>query len=625
MLKMKTSNKRGALADRLPNLPGFSLAIKLCAALLVMVMALFILMPGNAWALTLVSNFGSNPGNLRMYQYVPPDLPSNAPLVVALHGCTQSASTYDDETGWVKLADDYKFALVLPEQKSVNNFNECFNWFEPGDIERGQGEALSLKQMVDKMKADYNIDSSRVFTTGLSAGGFMSNVLLATYPDVFAGGAPIAGGPYKCGIGLAAFTCMNPGVDKDPPEWGDLVRNASSHSGPWPIVSVWHGDADYTVRGSNLTEKMEEWTDVHGVDQNPEKVEETENYIHKVYEDSSGKALVETWVIKGMGHGTPIDPGTDKKQCGVAGPYILDEDICSSYYIAKFWGLTDGSSFKIISPADGASVSDTVSIEVSASDQVSRVEFSVDGTLDKTDHRSPYAVSWEPSMENQGDHTLEATAYDAAGSEIASDSISVTVGGDGSPIGATFSNDDSQDGYVKANPDGSSAAVGSYEGWLGIAVGRGSDGKFNRAVLSFDTSSIPDDAAITKAYLTMESRSASGDPWGDPTGNELVVDVKDGCFGNCFIESGDWSAGATASEVAKVAKFSSGSQNSSDFNNVGLEAINKTGITQVKLRFSQDQTSTNYIGLDKGAAAKLHVEYGESQLVKLTPQKMLTP
>lgn len=146
-----------------------------------------------AQSLTQVTGFGTNPGALTMYKYVPSGLPANAPLVVALHGCAQSASNYDAETGWILLADRWKFALLLPEQTSGNNSSRCFNWFESGDIARGSGEALSVKQMVDRMKTDHFSDPARVYVTGLSAGGAFTAVMLAAYPDVFAGGAIVAG------------------------------------------------------------------------------------------------------------------------------------------------------------------------------------------------------------------------------------------------------------------------------------------------------------------------------------------------------------------------------------------------------------------------------------------------
>jgi len=82
-------------------------------------------------------SFGSNPGNLRMLSYAPPRLAANPPLVVVLHGCAQTAADYNHGAGWSTLADRYGFVLLLPEQQRSNNSARCFNWFEPGDIQRG--------------------------------------------------------------------------------------------------------------------------------------------------------------------------------------------------------------------------------------------------------------------------------------------------------------------------------------------------------------------------------------------------------------------------------------------------------------------------------------------------------
>src|ERR1017187_7455779 len=117
-----------------------------------------------------VSSFGTNPGNLNMYSYAPTGIIGNAPLVVAMHGCTENATTYAAQSGWDKLADNHKFYVVYPEQNAANNSSTCFNWFVAGDIQRNQGEAYSIKQMVDYMKVHYGIDTTQVFVTGLSAG-----------------------------------------------------------------------------------------------------------------------------------------------------------------------------------------------------------------------------------------------------------------------------------------------------------------------------------------------------------------------------------------------------------------------------------------------------------------------
>jgi len=575
-------------------------------------------------SLTQVASFGTNPGNLTMYKYVPAGVPANAPLVVALHGCTQTASAYQG-AGWNALADVLKFHVLYPEQKSGNNASSCFNWFEVGDIARGQGEALSIKQMVDKMKADHSIDASRVFVTGLSAGAAMTGVMAATYPDVFAGAAVMAGIPYKCATSMtSAFSCMSPGADKTPAQWGDLVRGAySGYSGPWPKVSLWHGTSDYTVATMNLAEQMQQWTNVHGIDQTVDVSETVAGFPHKVYKDSSGNARVETYELTSMGHGTPVDPQFSfpgsSVGCGTAGAYILDVNICSTWYAASFFGLASGGggggdttapTVNVTAPANGATVSGAVTLTASASDAVgvSRVEFFVDGALVGTDTSSPYSYAWGSTAVANGSHSLMARAYDAAGNVGTDNDTSVTVSNSGgtTPVTATFNSISAEDGYVKANADGSLPAVGTM---LSLAVGRGTDGKQNRTLLSFDTSSLPDTAVVVRAYVKVTWSSGMGDPWANPAGNSLLVDVKNGTFGAAGTETTDFAAAPTASGTASIAKFTSGTRNSTDFGSAGLSAINRTGRTQLKLRFSLNPTSTQYAFFTEGAGAVLTVEY----------------
>ncbi len=572
-----------------------------------------------ALALTEVTGFDSNPGNLRMHKYVPAGLPADAPLVVALHGCAQSASNYDAETGWELLANRFGFALLLPEQQTGNNSSRCFNWFETADTTRGQGEPLSIKQMVDRMIADHAIDPARVYVTGLSAGGAMTSVMLATYPDVFAGGAIVAGLPYRCATSQsAAFSCMNPGSDLSPAQWGAKVRAASSWTGPWPIVSIWHGDADYVVRPANLTESLEQWADVHGIDTVADATDTVSGFPHRVYKDAAGNAKVETYVITGMGHGTPVDPGSGETQCGTAGAYILDVNVCSSYYITRFFGLDnlDGTppTVALTSPANGASVSGTVALAASASDDigVARVDFLLDGALLGSDASAPYSLAWNSGGTGNGAHVLQARALDLAGNTGTSAAVNITVSGGtsgGSPVTVVFNNEDANDGYVKASATGGSPAVGTLEAYYGLAIGRGTDGNHNRAVLSFDTSSLPDNAVVTSATLTMAYRSASGDPWSNPAGNTLVVDVRSGCLGACTIEAADWAATTTTTGSAQVPAFSGGNQTSTVFDTAGRAAINRTGRTQLKLRFAANPSATHYVWIDRGATAKLSVTY----------------
>jgi poly(hydroxyalkanoate) depolymerase family esterase len=289
--------------------------------------------------LTEVHEFGSNPGALRMFKYVPAQ-PEPA-LVVVLHGCTQTAASYDLGAGWSTLADRYGFVLLLPQQQPANNPNKCFNWFLSRHIDRGKGEAMSIRQMVETMARDHHVDPGRIFVTGLSAGGAMTSVMLATYPDTFAAGAVIAGLPYRTATNVnEAFESMFKVRARTAREWGDCVRAASPHRGPWPRISIWHGGADPLVKHENADQIVKQWTDVHGLDAEPTLTETVDGYPRQVWRDGSGRDVIECYRIPKMAHGTPLAAGDSHDQCGVPGAYLLEVGISSSYHIAKFWGLT---------------------------------------------------------------------------------------------------------------------------------------------------------------------------------------------------------------------------------------------------------------------------------------------
>jgi feruloyl esterase len=287
--------------------------------------------------LTELTGFGSNPGALRMFTYAPKNVPASPALVVVLHGCTQSAVGYDLGAGWSTLADRYGFVLLLPEQTASNNPKTCFNWFLPGDTTRDRGEALSIRQMIEKTIGAHGIDRSRVFVTGLSAGGAMTAAMLSVYPEVFAGGAIIAGLPYGAAINVQqAFESMFQGRSQSAQQWGDLVRGASAHRGPWPRVSIWHGDLDAVVKPTNADALIAQWTNVHGISTAPAE-DKVDGYPRKVWR-RDGVDVIESFTIGGMAHGTPLDTAAHG---GTAGPFLLEAGISSSYHIARFFGLTN--------------------------------------------------------------------------------------------------------------------------------------------------------------------------------------------------------------------------------------------------------------------------------------------
>jgi poly(hydroxyalkanoate) depolymerase family esterase len=311
-----------------------------------------------------------NPGKLKAYAYVPQGLPAGAPLVVALHGCGEKACDYDNEVAWTGLADAMRFAVLFPEQPRLNfislwptgNIANCFNWADSAG-NRLFGEPRSIMEMTRHMVKRFNLDPRRVFVTGISGGGAMTNVMLAQFPDCFAGGAPVAGSPYGCAghassmqtdvtsnaiaIGEAcmcmtgtashaACAQMQDPVNVTPQQRGDAVRKVTCTSNPlfgngelcpdtapggkWPKVSIWHGANDPMVAPVNLIRQMQQWTNVHHldpnagvVDANPGTATDPYSVVHTTYADKNGEVQVETYLVKSS---QPFDasPGTGHVQ-----------------------------------------------------------------------------------------------------------------------------------------------------------------------------------------------------------------------------------------------------------------------------------------------------------------------
>jgi poly(hydroxyalkanoate) depolymerase family esterase len=288
------------------------------------------------------TGFGPNPGALRMFSFVPGNLPREAALVVVLHGCGQTAAGYDLGAGWSTLAKHCGFALLMPEQQPSNNAQGCFNWFNPEDTTRDSGEACSIRQMIARMVGDHKLNPRRIFVTGLSAGGAMTSVMLATYPEVFAGGAIIAGLPFGVASNVReALSGMYQSAARPAGELGDLVRSASHHKGPWPKISVWHGSADRTVNPANANEIVKQWLDVHDLPSPPMSEGDVDGYPRQVWWNADGETIVESYTITNMAHGTPLGLADNDERYGAQGAFLIEAGISSSYHIANFFGLTE--------------------------------------------------------------------------------------------------------------------------------------------------------------------------------------------------------------------------------------------------------------------------------------------
>lgn len=286
-----------------------------------------------------VESFGSNPGALKAKCYIPAQIAQKPALVVVLHGCTQTADGYDHGAGWSQLADDHGFILLFPEQQRSNNPNLCFNWFSLADNVRDRGETLSIRQMIGTMIDAHGIDTSRIFITGLSAGGAMTSILLASYPELFAGGAIIAGLPFGAASNVQqALEAMRAPDTLSGDQLGDRVRSASDHAGPWPRIAIWHGAADQTVKSSNADAILAQWLSVHELDEAPNSTEDIVGHRYRIWHDAKGRALIEDYRIADMGHGTPLAT-TGNDACGTPMPHMLEAGISSTRRIAASWGL----------------------------------------------------------------------------------------------------------------------------------------------------------------------------------------------------------------------------------------------------------------------------------------------
>ena len=287
---------------------------------------------------------GANPGALAAQIYVPDRTTPKTALVVVLHGCTQTPGGYDHGSGWSMLAERHGFLLLYPEQIRANNPNLCFNWFEPRDTTRGQGEVASIRGMIAQLVAERDVDPARIFVTGLSAGGAMAAAMLATYPELFAAGAVIAGLPFGAAASVGeAMERMRAGPGLDDPALAAAVRAASDHAGRWPRLSVWHGSADRIVSSANGSAIARQWALLHGLPTEPTRTDSIAGHPRRAWLAADGTTLIEDHLIAGMGHGTPLASGDGEDRVGSAGAFMLEVGVSSSHAIARFFGLLDAA------------------------------------------------------------------------------------------------------------------------------------------------------------------------------------------------------------------------------------------------------------------------------------------
>ncbi len=292
-------------------------------------------------------HFGKNPGHLKMYLHPPPnvDMSKSAPLVVVLHGCLQCATKIQEQSGWSKLADDNGFFVLYPQQRLINNPERCFRWYNRKHTNKNGGENSSIKQMIDYVKSVYNIDSSRVFITGLSAGGAMSVIMMADYPQLFNTGAIFAGGAYKSGNGMISGMMALVGWRiKSPEKWGNIVRKQNpDYNGEYPRMIIYQGNNDWVVNKRNGVELMKQWTNLHHIGIQPSEIIDAfvnvKNIQRNAYCNAIQKEVVVFYKVDKLGHALLVDLGDCKNQGGSRGFFSKDKNYFSTLWTAFDFGL----------------------------------------------------------------------------------------------------------------------------------------------------------------------------------------------------------------------------------------------------------------------------------------------
>ena len=265
-------------------------------------LGLFMALPARAASLQLVLNWGASgvPTNLSMYVYVPDKVAANPPILVLLHYWGGGAAGVFAEAqagGIVAAADQYGFIMVVPQNP------DCWDVNSPATLTHdGGGHTQGIAQMMKYAITNYHANADRVYATGTSCGGMMTEALLAVYPDIFKAGAAFAGQ-----VVGGAWTP----VTHTAQEWGDIARACyPGYSGPRPRVQLWHGTADGTINYSNQVEAIMQWGNVLGLSNNPTATTTviipgiTNQWTHQVWKDTNGATLLDAWSEINGGHGT---------------------------------------------------------------------------------------------------------------------------------------------------------------------------------------------------------------------------------------------------------------------------------------------------------------------------------
>ncbi|KAK1579871.1 PHB depolymerase family esterase [Colletotrichum navitas] len=273
-------------------------------------------------ALQHVGDFGANPTGLTMDISVPPNMAPNPAIILALHLCGGSGHAYAQQANYIAASDQKRnFLVIYPSSTRDNN---CWDVASAASLKHdGGGDSTGLANMVRYAIASYNADPKRVFVTGSSSGCMMTNVLAATYPDIFAAATCYSGVAAGCVAGSPGSSpttsdgkCANAQVIKTGTQWASQVHEMyPGYNGSYPRIQTYHGTADGLVRPPNLEEQLKQWSTIHGVSFTTNITNSpTGGYTRIIYGDGTQVMGVSAQAV---GHTVPVNVSEDLKWFGL--------------------------------------------------------------------------------------------------------------------------------------------------------------------------------------------------------------------------------------------------------------------------------------------------------------------
>jgi poly(hydroxyalkanoate) depolymerase family esterase len=262
----------------------------------------------------LVTRSYSNAAGTRGYEvYVPGNYSAGtaAPLIVALHGCGETADQFRQLSRYNEVADANGAIVVYPEQPKSANYLSCWNWFQDAHNHRGSGEPSLIAGITNAVRHQYNINAHHIYVTGLSAGGAMASVMAVTYPDLYAAVGVGSGCEYAATAACAGYQGIDPAQSAQ-----KIHQEMGSRARVMPFI-IFQGDQDHTVPPANadqlvranlLADDMADdgaqngsistWPSKTSFGRSPGG----RSYIVRSYSDRKGRLIGEYWTIQGMAH-----------------------------------------------------------------------------------------------------------------------------------------------------------------------------------------------------------------------------------------------------------------------------------------------------------------------------------